>query len=108
MNEMLDIKSEHLAIISSILAKNLPKEAKVWAFGSRTTSNARKYSDLDLAIKINNQEIPSNLMAALNFDFEESILPYKVDIVDVNSISGEFYKLIDKNKILLTSFLKKK
>lgn len=81
MKLLLDIQPNHLKIVLDILHKHLPKNAQVWVYGSRAKGNARKYSDLDLAIDCG-KPISDILMIDLKDDFIESDLPYKVDIID--------------------------
>ena len=57
------------------------RKITVWAFGPRATWNARKFSDLDLAI-IGEQPTGLDLSSRLAEAFAESNLPYKVDLVD--------------------------
>ena len=47
------------------------------------------------------QSLPLSLRAALDFDFEMSDLPYKVDVVDGQTISESFKALIEKDRMLL-------
>ena len=47
---MLELSSDHLAIVRAILAEHVP-QAKAWAFGSRVLGTAKKFSDLDIAIE---------------------------------------------------------
>lgn len=97
----LHIKPEHLRIVSSILEKNLTRPSVVWVFGSRARGNTKTYSDLDLAIDLDGKQISMAIMAALSADFEESDLPYKVDIVDWNSIDNSFKAAIEREVIKL-------
>ena len=94
--QALDIETQDLQIVKTILRKHLPAHASVYVFGSRIKGNAKKFSDLDLAID-NNMPLDSNLLAELNFDFEESDLPYKVDVVDWNAISQSFQQAIHEH-----------
>jgi uncharacterized protein len=50
---MIDITDKNLNIVKKILAKHVPNY-EVWAFGSRVSGKAKKFSDLDLVI-INNR-----------------------------------------------------
>jgi uncharacterized protein len=78
----------------------LPSQAKVWAFGSRAKGTAKPYSDLDLVIDLG--EIATlSLLAKLANDFEETTLPFKVDIVDWQSISEPFQNNILTGRIAL-------
>lgn len=97
MTPTLDLAPEHLAIVREILAQCVP-ECTAWAFGSRTTGRAVKYSDLDLAI-----QCPSALTLARSAElgdaFSESLLPMMVDVVDWNAISEEFRQAITDDRI---------
>ena len=77
MTATLDIAGTHLATILAILRRHLPTDTVVYAYGSRTTGHARRFSDLDLAI---DAPLPLALRSRLETDFEESDLPWRVDI----------------------------
>ena len=82
-------------IINNILKNNLPIDAQVFAFGSRVRFNNTKFSDFDLALKMNNnQKVPLKIFAQLKNEFEESDLIYKVDLIDLNNISDSFLNSI--------------
>lgn len=85
----LDIQPEHFMIVKSILKKNLLEGTHVFVFGSRAKLCARIFSDLDLLVRAN-QPLSMQALANLAFDFDESDLPYKVDLVDWNSASDAF------------------
>lgn len=73
-------------------------EAKL--FGSRAMGNFKNGSDIDIAIL--GDAISLSLILKLKNDFEESSLPYFVDIVNYNSISNpELKRHIDQNGITL-------
>ncbi len=95
----MHLEEKYLKMVKEILKKNTP-ELEVWAFGSRVTGGNRlkKFSDLDLALKTKNGEkIDSNIMSQLRDEFDESELPIKIDILDLNSVSEEFAKIIKEN-----------
>lgn len=94
----ITLQKEALDITTAILRKHLPSSCKVWIFGSRAKGLARRFSDLDLAIDANQTPLPQKTMALLLDDFEESDLPYKVDIIDWNCISNDFRLIIQKEK----------
>ena len=81
---MLDIKQNHLELIKEILSV-LPNTAEVWAFGSRIQGTANEFSDLDLVI-VSNEKLEWRIFAKLKTEFEESNLPFKVDLLDWNTI----------------------
>lgn len=99
----LDIDPDELAIVEAILAKHVP-DATVWAFGSRATGKAKKFSDLDLCIKAN-QLLGIELMSVMAEDFAESNLPWKVDLVDWWSASERFRAIIDRDKVMIRQAL---
>ena len=93
----MDILPQHLAIIQAILKKY---PYTFYAFGSRVTGRARPLSDLDLCFM---EEMPLSVQAQLEGEFEESDLPYKVDIVDYHRCSEDFKKIITPDLILFHS-----
>ncbi|MCK5295405.1 MAG: nucleotidyltransferase domain-containing protein [Alphaproteobacteria bacterium] len=101
----IDISSEHLSIVNKILQELLPKGVKVWVFGSRAKKTARTYSDLDIALEREDEKpVALDILVRLENAFEESLLPYKVDVIDLNNITSEFKKIVERDK---TAFLKK-
>ena len=93
---LIDIRPYHWDIVRDILRKHVPQYA-VWAFGSRAKWSAKEYSDLDLAI-ITDKPLPLSISAALDENFSESDLPWKVDIVDWATTSEVFRKFIAQDK----------
>lgn len=89
----VDITPSERDIVFDILKKNLAPGTHVWVFGSRAQHNAKRFSDLDLAIDAG-QPLPYAILVNLNHDFDESALPFKVDIVDWYAIDPSF-----KNRI---------
>lgn len=57
----------------------------VLIFGSRATGSFKPGSDIDLAIM---NSVPSRIMLNLINDFEESSLPFKIDLIDFSSLSN--------------------
>lgn len=94
------INPNHLDITKNILKKNISSTTLIWIFGSRISPNHKPYSDLDIALQnLDNKTISLKTLASIKADFIESDLPWKVDIVDYNSISGIFKQNIDATKI---------
>jgi type I restriction enzyme S subunit len=99
MSRKLDLSDDQLSEVKSILNTLVP-DRRVCAFGSRANGKARLYSDLDIVI-YGARPLSLDKLALLREAFDESDLPYKVDIVDYLTISKEFQKIIDKTKISL-------
>jgi predicted nucleotidyltransferase len=74
---MLFMEPKHLTIVQNILSKY---PYSFYAFGSRARGNPKTLSDLDLCFFEN---IPLNVLAHIDEDFEESDLPYTVDMVHI-------------------------
>lgn len=91
------ITPEQWQIVAAILQKHVP-DKEVWAFGSRATRTEKPYSDLDLAI-ISDTGLTLSLLTAIEHDFSESDLPFKVDVVDSAAISSAFRGMIESHKV---------
>ncbi|WP_347261772.1 nucleotidyltransferase domain-containing protein [Rudaea sp.] len=96
---MLDMPPEHRRIVDGILDAHAGGR-EVWAFGSRARGVAKPYSDLDLAV-IGNEPLGIEQLAALADAFEESDLPWRVDIVDWATTDAAFRRIIERDKVVL-------
>ena len=96
----VDIRADHLEIVRDILSAHLPAGFQFWVFGSRATWTTKDSSDLDLAVA-GPSRLDHRTMADLEIAFEESDLPYTVDVVDLNAISPEFREIVKSQKVLL-------
>jgi predicted nucleotidyltransferase len=90
---MLNVTEKHLQIILAILKQFLPN-CEVRIFGSRYHGTVKTYSDLDLAI-VGKEKLDCNVLDDTKEAFEESDLPYRVDLLDWNAISSEFRNVIE-------------
>lgn len=79
--------------IVSCTIKN--KKADIFLFGSSVKGKKFGDCDLGLAGKISDREI-----RMLRNAFEESTIPYKLDIVNFNKVSETFKHNVSKNKIV--------
>ena len=96
----VDIRIDHLEAVQSILRKHLPAGVKVSVFGSRANWTTKDSSDLDLAVQ-GTAQIDHKTMSRLEIAFEESDLPYTVDVVDLNRIGESFRKIVESQRIPL-------
>ncbi|RPI77673.1 MAG: nucleotidyltransferase domain-containing protein [Desulfobacteraceae bacterium] len=96
---MIDILPEHLAIVKNILTEIVP-DIEVFAFGSRVTGPAKKHSDLDLLLK-GKGIIDKAVMRKLKIAFEDSDLPFRVDVLDWASTKPNFREMIEKHAIII-------
>ena len=89
--QQLAISPSELQTVKRILKQHLPAAAHVWVYGSRANGNAKRFSDLDLAIELEDgKTLDFGLLAQLAMAFDESELPWKVDILDINSAPESF------------------
>ena len=97
----VDIRPDHLAIVQDILRTHLPAGFKVWVFGSRANWTTKDSSDLDLAVE-GAAKLDHKAMVGLEVAFEESDLPYTVDVVDLKAVSSGFRQIVEDQRVLLT------
>lgn len=98
--ESVDVRPIDLAIIWQILRSVLPPKAVVWVFGSRAKRTARAFSDLDLVVDAG-RPLTHGETTQLSIQFEESSLPYTVDVVDWRAVSASFREAIEQDRVLL-------
>lgn len=90
------IKEKYLAKVKEIIVDNIiDNNIKVFIFGS--SLEKEHFGDLDLGV-INS--LDENIIYDLKEKFEESDLPYFVDVVDFNKVSKDFKDNVFNNKIL--------
>ncbi len=92
---MIYLDAPHKKIILDILQKY---PYVFYAYGSRTTGLHRPHSDLDLCFK---EPIPLATLAQLKEEFEESDLPFAVDLHDFNRMDPSFQNQISPYLIIL-------
>ncbi len=96
---MIDLEQKYIDFIKQSVSSCL-KNYKLYIFGSRAKNKARQYSDIDIAI--DSSELTGAIKTKLAFIFENSTIPYEVDIVDLNNISDTFKNIIKQDLIELT------
>ena len=78
--------------VLAILREHLPGR-KVWVFGSRATGKRlKRFSDLYLAIE---GTLKLGERGDLEEAFDESLLPFKVDLVELGAVSADFKRRIE-------------
>lgn len=90
MKKLSNKEVETIKEIKEVLAKYLNlQDYDMFLFGSRVGSKARKYSDYDIGIK-GISEIDMSTLGDINYEIENSRIPYVVDIVDFNDVDDNF------------------
>jgi len=96
----LDLTDAERAEVLAILARELPADVKAGVFGSRAGGKPKPWSDLDIVLE-GSAPLPLALLAKLAEAFDESSLPWKVDLVDRRSVSEAFGRIIDSARVTL-------
>lgn len=91
----LHLEPRHLSILENIIQKY---DYSLFAFGSRVKGNNKKLSDIDLFYF---EEIPNNIIIKLEDEFDESDLPFKVDLIDYHRCDDDFQKVMLQNYICI-------
>jgi predicted nucleotidyltransferase len=94
------IRPRELEIVTGILHVTLPAEARAWVFGTRARGTPRRASDLDIAVDAG-RPLTRIESAALNTAFDDSDLPYKVDLVDWRAADPAFRAIIERDRVAL-------
>ena len=100
MTSPVDIRPDHLGILQDILHEILPVGTKVWVFGSRVNWTTKDSSDLDLALE-GESKLSHKVLGALKDAFEDSSLPYTVDVVDLHRINDSFKQIVESQRVSL-------
>jgi len=98
---MIDIDPAHRKLVESILRREIP-DLEVRVFGSRVLGKSKPYSDLDLVV-IGARQLPRYTLYRLRDEFEESELPFRIDIVDWHRLSAEFQNAISPQSEVIYS-----
>jgi nucleotidyltransferase substrate binding protein (TIGR01987 family) len=98
----LHIDESHKNAMISII-KSIPElnTCSVFLYGSRIQGKSVKFSDIDIALDFEGKIIQDDIKQKLSSLFEKSILPYSVDIIDINNVSPVFKTKIEKDFIKL-------
>lgn len=75
---MLDLTRPQLGLVQRILRQRFPGR-QAYVFGSRAVGQAKPWSDLDLVI-LGEQPVDDLAVSQARADFEESDLPFRVDL----------------------------
>ena len=96
----IDIDTRERATIERLLHRYLPG-IEVWAYGSRVRWNARPQSDLDLVAFAPPQQ--RAVVLQLREAFEESSLPFSVDLLIWDDLPESFHRNIEAGYVVLQS-----
>ena len=84
------------AYIRLLLKERIPSQTRVYLYGSRAHKDNRWNSDYDLWI---DGEISHSVLSELIEVFDESFVPFKVDIITTPQLNGRFAELVKQEAI---------
>lgn len=73
--------------------ENILPDVDIFIYGSRVKGNSKEYSDVDIALQAK-IDVPPEKIFQIKAVFHDSTFPYKVDVIDLNSISESFFNII--------------
>lgn len=97
MAPAIDLRPDHRKIVEDILHEHLPAGVKVWVFGSRAEWATKDSSDLDLALD-GDGPLDTGTLIELELAFEDSLLPFRVDVVDLARVEDGFREIVEVNR----------
>ncbi len=86
--------------IKTVALSVLPTGFKLGLFGSRVKGLPSEFSDVDLAV-MGEKKASGHILENLREAMEQSRLPYRVDVVDLNSVLETFRENVLKEIIWL-------
>ena len=94
----IDVTADQRKTVLALIKRHLPNTT-AWVYGSRVKWTSRPQSDLDLVVftKPDQERRVSELREA----FEESNLPFRVDLLVWRSIPEQFRKQIEAEHVVL-------
>ncbi len=100
MSVRVDITEAQRALILDLLDKHLPNTT-AWVYGSRAKGEARPKSDLDMVVFAGHAQ--SRRVYDLKEAFEESNLPFRVDVFIWDSMPERFRERVLSDHVVLVA-----
>ncbi len=98
LDEAIDITAEQRKLLLELLERYLPNAA-AWVYGSRAKRTSRPQSDLDLVVFATPEQ--NGQVGELREAFEESNLPFRVDLFVWDGVPAQFRKHIKRDHVVL-------
>ena len=100
LEQTIDITSQQRRTILALLERYLP-DTEAWVYGSRANWTSRPESDLDLVVFTTREQ--RKQVEALRGAFEESVLPFRVDLFVWDEVPVAFRRRIDEGHVTLAA-----
>ena len=98
MRRPIDVTADQRKILLALLERYLPN-SEAWVYGSRVKWTSRPQSDLDLVVFAKPEQ--ERRVSDLRDAFEESSLPFRVDLFVWDSVPEQFHKQIEADHVVL-------
>ena len=98
LDRTIDITAEQRTIVLQLLKRHLPNTT-AWIYGSRAKWTSRPQSDLDLVVLATPEQ--NGRVSNLRQAFEESNLPFRVDLFVWDAVPEQFRKRIKQDHVVL-------
>ena len=98
MNQAIDITTDQRKTILGLLRRYLPNTT-AWVYGSRVKWTSRPQSDLDMVVFASPEQ--ERQVSDLREAFEESNLPFRVDLFVWDTVPEQFHKQIEADHVVL-------
>ena len=98
LDQSIDITAGQRNTVLALLERHLPNTA-AWIYGSRAKWTANPRSDLDLVVFATLEQ--HGLVSALREAFEESNLPFRVDLFVWDDVPESFRRQIEAERVVL-------
>ncbi len=99
VEKAIDLTISQRKLVVNLLHRFLPN-TEAWAFGSRVQWTSNPHSDLDLVVFANTEQ--HNQVDLLREAFEESDLPFRVDLLVWDRLSVDFKDVVRESYFILT------
>ena len=94
---MNNTEEAYLDLVKEVVFKHIPKNKyNIFLFGSRAREKHRFAADIDIGVQ-GKEPLEEDLIYKIKDEIEESIVPFKVDIIDFMTVTNKFKKEALKN-----------
>ena len=97
-NRAIDITPDQRGTLFLLLSRHLP-HTEAWIYGSRVRATSRPASDLDMVVFATPEQ--ARQVSDLRESFEESSLPFRVDLFVWDDLPESFREQIEREHVVV-------
>ena len=94
----MDSDADLAGVRQIVVSRLAPLQARVYLFGSRVSGSAHLSSDVDVAV-LPLSPLPAGLLAEVREALEDSLIPLRVDLVDLSETDSHFREAVLRDGI---------